>query len=347
MTGLSTHPWMGGLLGDPEIASCFAPGAELQRYLKIEAAWTRALGRATNQPQAEAIAQTIENAVIDVEVLKDGFSKDGVAIPALVTALKAMLSPDDRALVHNGLTSQDVTDTALMLALIDVLAILTKRLDHLDEILRDMKARFGSAKLMAFTRMQPALETTVVAALERWRQPIAELQSELARAIKQCHRVQWGGPIGARDHEDAAHLGTAFAAQLGLTDPGAAWHTDRSTVLFVAHLLTRIAVTTGKIGKDIALMAALGPKQITLSGGGSSAMAHKNNPIIAEALVSLSSHAAALQMSLSNAAVHEGFRSGQAWTQEWLALPQLCESTGAGLLQAMSLLESVKSLGQQ
>ncbi|MEP5151620.1 lyase family protein [Planktotalea sp.] len=346
MIDISTHPWMSGLFGDPEIAAIFDPQAELQRFLKIEAAWSRALGAFSDQKHAEKVARLIETAVIAPESLKDGFAVDGVPIPALVKLLKADIESASHPLVHAGLTSQDVMDTSLVLALSEVLNVVSERVVLLDQQLEALKLKFGAARLMAFTRMQPALETTVAVAVDRWRQPLPRLQSDLARAAQDIAVLQWGGPIGTRDHPNAETLGPAFAANLGLSDSGLSWHTDRSRITQVVNVLMGVTVATGKIGEDIALMAAIGAEQITMTGGSSSAMAHKNNPVLAETLISLANYAGSLQLSLTQAARHEGFRSGQAWTLEWLALSQLCIVTGAGMRQAQELLASVETLGR-
>ncbi|WP_227270706.1 lyase family protein [Roseobacter weihaiensis] len=345
MFDLATHPWMRGLFGDDHLAAIFAPEAEVKRMLKVEAAWTRALGDIGETPDAYSVADSIEAAQIDPQDLQDGFARDGVPVPALVKMLQAQLGPDAAEWVHKGLTSQDVMDTSLVLALQGVLRILLERLQNLDESLDDLQRRFGTARLVAFTRMQPALETRVAETIGRWRHPVPRLLTSVETARKQVAQIQWGGPIGMRDHPNAAQLGVAFARNLNLTDPGRSWHMDRSIIANVAHALVQITTAAGKIGEDIALMAAIGPSQITLSGGGSSAMAHKNNPVKAEALIALSDYAGTLQMSLTRAARHEGFRSGRAWTLEWIAMPQLCLATGASLVQTALLLESINGLG--
>ncbi len=342
----STHPWMRGLFGDPDLDQIFAPEAELRRFLTVEAAWTRALGTVAKAADSGSIACAIETAPLVPGDLQDGFAKDGVPIPALVRRLKDHLPRDAAPLVHDGLTSQDVMDTALMLALVEVLAVLSTRLAALDGQLAALHQRFGVGRVMAFTRMQPALETHVGIVIDRWRQPVSRLQDDLARITTDCRCIQWGGPIGVRDHPQAGALGAAFAKQLNFKDPGQAWHTDRTVVSDVGHGLTRIATLTGKIGEDIALMAALGPDHIVLDGGASSAMPHKNNPVKAETLITLAVQAGALQSLLTQSARHEGFRSGQAWALEWLTLPQLCGVAGAGLIQAAALLASINSMGQ-
>ncbi|BDA83168.1 hypothetical protein Sa4125_07100 [Aureimonas sp. SA4125] len=78
---------------------------------------------------------------------------------------------------------------------------------------------------------------------------------------------------------------------------------------------------------------------IRLSGGGSSsAMAHKHNPVGAEALVALGRLAAGLTGTLGQSMIHENERSGAAWMLEWMLLPQIAEAAGAALVVADRLL---------
>jgi len=346
MTGFSTHPWLQGLWGDPQVASIFSADAELARFLRVEAAWTRALGTVDDAPEAEDVAKTIEDAQIDPHSLKDGVAKDAVPIPALVAQLAELTGPDTAHFVHKGMTSQDVMDTSLALALSDVILIFIKRIKTISAQFEDLVSRFGDRNVTGYTRMQPALLTTVKEVIKLWSRPFIGLQGDLSAVRQRGQIIQWGGPIGVRDHPQADQLAVAFANPLGLRDPGCAWHTDRTVILQIAFALSRITVATGKIGEDFALMAAIGPEQIVLSsGGGSSAMPHKNNPVKAEILISLSSLTASFQASLIHAARHEGFRSGKAWTLEQLALQQICETAGASLLQVEELLNSVSSIG--
>ncbi|PJR09897.1 hypothetical protein CEJ86_30250 [Sinorhizobium meliloti] len=60
------------------------------------------------------------------------------------------------------------------------------------------------------------------------------------------------------------------------------WHGQRKRVVELGSLLA--SGSLGKIGQDVALTADRGG-EIALSGGGSSAMAHKQNPVAAEVLV--------------------------------------------------------------
>jgi 3-carboxy-cis,cis-muconate cycloisomerase len=139
----------------------------------------------------------------------------------------------------------------------------------------------------------------------------------------------------------AMHVARALNLQAGPV-----WHTDRSRFVALGHWLVLLSGTLGKVGQDIALMAQQGVDEITLAGGGgSSAMAHKQNPVTAEAMVTLARFTAGQQAVLSQAMVHEQERSGTAWALEWLTLPAMAEATGAALRHADGLLASVTGIG--
>lgn len=128
MTDPWHHPWLSGLFGDPELSKLLAPEAELARMLEVEAAWSSIIAPDTAK---DRLAATILNAPIRPENLRDGMARDGVPVPALVRRLKAALAEDDHQWVHRGLTSQDVIDTSLTLALRDVLPVIEARLTRL------------------------------------------------------------------------------------------------------------------------------------------------------------------------------------------------------------------------
>ena len=136
----------------------------------------------------------------------------------------------------------------------------------------------------------------------------------------------------------------ALADQLGLAD-AAQWQSQREGMLALAGLLAAITGSLGKAGQDIALMADRGGEIALSGGGGSSAMPHKQNPVAAEALVTLARFTAVQLGGMGQAVVHEQERSGAAWTLEWLLLPQMAVATGAALRLAGTLFASIENMG--
>ena len=275
-------------------------------------------------------------------------ASDGVVVPALVRSLRAALPEQCHPALHSGMTSQDVTDTATILALKPVCALFSERLQSLISSLTELKAAQGGHFLMGRTRMQAALPITVADRMDSWTRPLADHLDRLDRLTDGLLRLQLGGAVGTR-HAMGGHgeeIAALMAQELGLKTASPCWHTDRSAMAEFAGWLSLVTGSLGKIGQDIALMAQQGIDEIRLSGGGgSSAMPHKQNPVLAELLVTLARYNATLLPGMHHALVHEQERSGAAWALEWMILPQSALTTGRALTATAALLGQIQSLG--
>ncbi|MGN7869934.1 3-carboxy-cis,cis-muconate cycloisomerase [Paracoccus sp. 22332] len=346
MTDVFDHPWLGGLFADPEVAALWSPEAQLAGMRAFEAAFSRALGRAGLAGGTEEAARAIEGMGFDMDDLRAGTGRDGVVVPCLVRQMKA--AAGDAAAVHKGATSQDVIDTATAIAMRDTLALIDARLDALEQALRELDCRFGARPLMGRTRMQAATEIMVADRIAPWLLPLADHRARIAQARPRVARLQLGGASGdRRDLGDKADTVAAdMAAALGLENPPRAWHAMRDGVAEFAGILSLVSGTLGKMGQDIALMAQQGIEEIELSGGGtSSAMAHKQNPVMAELLVTLARFNATQLAGVHQALIHEQERSGAAWALEWMILPQMAQATGRALSAAIRLAGQVTRIG--
>jgi len=342
--------WQQALFGDTEVEAILSPDADLQRMLAVEAAWTRSLGQssAVDKLQAEKVALAIENADIDYSQLLEGSARDGIPVPSLVKQLQSQLSDADNTLVHQGLTSQDVIDTALMLALQQVLPVFHQRLQNIIATLNKLKERDGKRQVMAYTRMQAAHPIQSANRIDSWTRPLLLLAAQSADMKKCCAMLQWGGPVGVRNQNLPAQTGALFAAALGLHDPGHAWHSERQVLADLAGHLSKLTNATGKLGQDIALQAQLADGSLELENGGrSSAMPHKNNPVLAELLSTLARINTGHLSLMHQALLHEQERSGTAWMMEWQVLPHMLVTTGRSLLGTQSLLDQIKRLGKE
>jgi 3-carboxy-cis,cis-muconate cycloisomerase len=199
---------------------------------------------------------------------------------------------------------------------------------------------------MAHTRMQQALPFTAADKIDTWLQPL-ERQAERLRDLAQHVLVlQLGGPIGTRGEmkSQGDAIARAMANILGL-EYGPSWHSQRDRIGEFAAFLSLLSGTLGKVGQDMALMAQNEVGEVRLaSGGGSSAMPHKSNPVQAELLVTLARYNAGLLGTLHQALVHENERSGAAWTLEWLVLPQMVVTTAASLHKTQTLATGMRFL---
>jgi 3-carboxy-cis,cis-muconate cycloisomerase len=340
------HPILSGLFGDDEIADHLSPDEEVRQYYLFESALAIAEAAEGIIPQAAAEQLTMSIDHADIPVLREGTARDGVPAVAFVRKLKERVGPEHAQHIHVGATSQDLIDTALVLRLRPILTVLERRIDALIAALEHLAARDGANPLMGVTRMQEALPITAGARVETWSLPLARHKTRLGELRPRLLVLQFGGAVGTLDALGAKGRAVAerMAQMLGLSVPPRSWHTQRDNLAEFASWLSLVSGTLGKIGEDIALMALTGDIELS-GGGGSSAMPHKQNPVRAEVLVSLARYAAILSGGMHQAQVHELERSGAAWTLEWLILPQLVMTTGAGLRIALELSGGIESIG--
>lgn len=330
------------LTGDDTIAALLSDQAQIGHMLAFETALAHAEAQAgLIAPEA---AQAIETAIAvfapDWDGLVAGMVQDGVVVPALVRQLRGAIGPQHGAALHFGATSQDAVDTALVLQIADVITLLEQRISTLQQHLAILD---GAKPIMAHTRMQQALPTTLADKVRNWSEPLGRHLNALTRMRRDLLVIQLGGPVGDRASFDGKGdlVAKYLAEQLDL-GVASSWHAMRDPLVAFGSLLSLISGTLGKMGADIALMAQTEIGEVRLSGGGqSSAMAHKSNPVKAEILVALARYNAGLVGTLHHALVHENERSGAAWTLEWLTLPKMMTTAGAGLRIGDELLAQI------
>jgi 3-carboxy-cis,cis-muconate cycloisomerase len=315
--------------------------ADIAAMLAFEAALAEAQAALGLIPEAAAqwIAEICAGFLPDRAVLAAGVARDGVVAPSLVAQLREAVGEPHGRHLHRGATSQDVIDTSLTIRLKSVCDLLDRRLASLIEILAKLDRRDGAIRLMGRTRMQRALPITAHDKLRAWREPLERSHARLFELKPRLLVVQFGGPVGTRGDLDGK--GDALAAELArrlALGEAACWHVERDGIGEFASWLALVSGALGKIGQDTALMAQNEIGEVRLAGGGgSSAMKHKSNPVLAEALVTLARFSAGIAGTLLQGLVAENERSGAAWTLEWLTLPQLITATATGLRHAATM----------
>ncbi|MGI9402773.1 MAG: 3-carboxy-cis,cis-muconate cycloisomerase [Rhizobiaceae bacterium] len=345
-----SHIWLSGLFSDDELAECLSAANSLQHMLAVESAYARALGKSgvVESQLAEEAAGKIEAATPDITVLKEGTGRDGVVVPSLVAELKATIPNEFHSAIHSGMTSQDIIDTSLVLTLKQVCTILSLRLVTLSNALDTLSQKFGERQMQGRTRMQAAQPITVADRIRTWNEPLASHLDRLKELSPRLLVIQLGGAVGDRAalKYKAAEISSLMADQLNIGNSQSSWHTKRDNIVEFAGWLSLVAGTLGKMGQDIVLMAQQGVDEIVLeTGGQSSAMPHKRNPISAELLATLARFNATQISGMHQAMVHEQERSGAAWTLEWMILPQMIMTTGCALNTAIKLAESISDIG--
>lgn len=340
LSGSALH---GGLWGDPQAGALFGDAAEIAAMIRVEAALARVQGRLGVIPAgaAAALAAYLDGARLAPAALAAATARDGVPVPGLVAALRAACpDPAAAAFLHWGATSQDIVDTGLALRLAALSDLWRDRLAALLTALAQRAEAEAATPMAARTYGQEAVPTTLGAVVAGWGWPVLAAARRLPGVRAGVARVSLAGAAGT-----LAAMGPAgpavragLAAELGLADPGHAWHAARDGIAGLAGWAGVLAGALGKLAEDVLLMAQSGIGEMAIAGaGGSSTMPQKQNPVTAAALAALARHVLALVPAVQGAAIHRQQRDGAAWFCEWLALPPLCLALSRALALAADL----------
>lgn len=252
---------------------------------------------------------------------------------AVIPLLAALRDANPGVDVHTGLTSQDVLDTAMVLMLRDAVDAVRSHLSSASSAVDRLAASHGEAPMIGRTLTQWALPITFGHKLSAWRSGLSGASDDLSAL---AFPAQCGGPVGTvRDDR--------LSTRLGLDDVPA-WHTDRRPITRIADALTATTGACGRIARDVLELSR--PEIAELeesSGGGSSSMPHKANPVL-----SVLVRRAALTAPQLLATLHLGAadqvdeRADGAWHAEWDTLRLLVRRTAVAASQTADLLAGLR-----
>jgi 3-carboxy-cis,cis-muconate cycloisomerase len=346
---------LGAIFARGDAARAVDDGALLQALLDVEAAHARACAAVGLIPEAAAaaIAEAAVAERFDVPALAVEAARHATPVVGLVAALRAAVGEELAPCVHRGLTSQDVVDSALMLV--------ARR--ALEPLLDDARAAADGAALLAATHrttpilgrtlLQPALPTTFGVKAAGWTVALDEAGSELTRVRSRVLAAQVGGAVGDRGPlgEHAAAIAATVAEELGLANPTLPWHGDRRRPAALAGALGVLAGAAAKVARDVTLLAqgevgeareGSAPGDGDAPRGGSSAMAHKRNPVAAVSTIACAARVPGLVSTMLSVMDGEHERAAGGWQAEWETQRELLRSTGAAVAWLRDLLERLE-----
>lgn len=136
-----------------------------------------------------------------------------------------------------------------------------------------------------------------------------------------------------------------MAVTLELSEPLLPWHTERTRIAQLAAGLGGLTGALAKIARDVTLMAQSEVGELREGGegrGGSSAMAHKRNPVAAVSVIACSRRVPGLVATLFSAMEQELQRAAGAWQSEWGTLAELLSLTGSTAAWAGDLIGNLE-----
>lgn len=341
--------------GDHRAGEHLGDAAVLRAALRVESAWLGALAEAGVAPAGAAVDLVAVVGAVDPAALAVAAEAGGnpvIPLLALVRERTAARHPEASRWVHRGLTSQDVLDTALVLAMRDAAGAVLSLMDEQVASLVALSERHRADPMAGRTLTQHAVPITFGLKAAQWLHGVLDARDDLLDARVRLP-VQLGGAAGtlaapaellrlSGSPVDVIGLGRDAARRLDLpwSPP---WHTDRAPVTRLADALVRSTDAWGRIAADVLLLAR--PEIAELAEpavdgrGGSSTMPQKANPVLSVLVrrAALAAPAFAAQLHVA-AATSVDERPDGAWHVEWSTLALLGRRALAAASQTAELL---------
>jgi len=277
----------------PEMASIFADEARLGLWLEIELLAVEALSKLGIVPESHATACRARAPQVDGEFVRRVAEREAVTdhdVAAFVDVVQESIGAPEGSWIHYGLTSSDVTDTALSATLVRSAEVLIEAVDGLVSVLKRRAFELAAVPTVGRTHGMHAEPTTFGTKLA-----LACLQADrdrtrLQRAREAVRVGKLSGAVGTYSNIDpfveqyvcdALRLRPVPATQVIARDRhGEYLYACAALGTTVEAFATEIRHLQRSEVDEVEEPFRAGQK-------GSSAMPHKRNPITSERLVGL------------------------------------------------------------
>ena len=273
----------------PEMAAIWTEHAKLQRWLDVELAVCRAWCRRGVIP-ADDLAQIEAKAAFSVERTLEIEKTTNHDVVAFLTNVNENIGPASRW-VHYGMTSSDVLDTGLALAMVQSGTLLVAAQAALTQALKARALEHRDTLCVGRTHGVHAEPTTFGLRLAGFALESRRNEERLKRAHEQIAYGKLSGAVGTYAMLDPA-IEAEVMDELGLKcEPIATQVIPRDRHAEVVTQIALAASSLERLAVEIRHLQRTEVREAEEAFGkgqkGSSAMPHKRNPITAERITGL------------------------------------------------------------
>lgn len=345
-------PLIDSLASTEPLANLFSDISILQAMLDFEVALARVESRLGIIPAAaaDAIVAAAKPEAFDLADLSRGALRAGTPSIPLVKALtEAVRSKSEAAagFVHWGATSQDVSDTALMLLLKRAQPLIAADLARTEKAFHAFSEQHRDTAMLGRTLLQAGPPITLGLKAAGWFATVRRGHQRLVRAFDEALLLQFGGAVGtlAALGDQGLNVAQELATELDLSCPEAPWHTHRDRLADLMCACGVIAGSLGKIARDISLLMQNEVGEAAEPDGdgrgGSSTMPHKRNPIGCAVTLAAASRVPGLVSSCLSSLTQEHERSVGGNQSEWPTVSAIVQATGVAAASIAEIAEGL------
>lgn len=278
-----------------DMREVFSDQRTVQAWLDVEVALADAEAELGIIPEeaARAIRDAGDAADYDLSEMKREMDRTAHPIVPLVRMIGAKCPDGLGEYVHWGATTQDITDTGMILQIRDAMEIIDGRLEALTAALADQAVTHAATAMPGRTHGQHAQPVTFGYKAAIWLDEVRRHQTRMDEMRPRLLAGQFGGAVGtlAALGDQGFAVREKLMRNLELEEPAITWHTARDRIVEMVSVLAMIAGTCGKIAHELFLMTKTELQEVEepypAGKVGSSTMPHKRNPAICESIAGL------------------------------------------------------------
>lgn len=240
----------------------------------------------------EDLADRLDAVALDPEAVRAREAVNGHELNACLSLIEEHLGGETVQLMHRGLTSSDIMDTARMLQLNQSLAVIRPALESVLQALREKAVQYKHLVICGRTHGQWAEPTTLGLKLARF---LSSGQRAEERLMTLAGKIAVGkitGAVGTYSLISPAEEKSVLAL-LGLAPmPVTSQVIPRDLLADYLYAMAMVCAFAEEVALEIRLMGQDGIREAAEPFAerqtGSSAMPHKKNPVICERICGLS-----------------------------------------------------------
>lgn len=328
----------------------FGGANTIQKMMDVEAAlaWAECEVGLVPEQYAGEIQEKCSVKLLDEAVYAEARRTTGHPLMGMLRAYKAICSKEAGEYIHYGATTQDISDTAMILQLREAWDIVEDKTRRLREILAGKAREYRSLVMIGRTNDQQAMPITLGFKISTW---IDELDRCLERMEQGRERIfvgQFAGAVGtmASLEQEGPRVQKLLLERLGLAAPKISWFATRDRLAEFTFDLAMICGAVGRMGNEVYNEQRSEVNELAegyaLGKVGSSTMPHKRNPFLPGRLAGRGRIAGTLVMRAMQCLENTNERDCRTLCIEPYHLKEICCLADGTLDIALELFEQME-----
>lgn len=266
----------------------FGGANTIQKMMDVEAAlaWAECEAGLVPEQYAGEIQEKCSVKLLDEAVYAEARRTTGHPLMGMLRAYKAICSKEAGEYLHYGATTQDISDTALILQLREAWDIVEDKTRRLREILAGKAREYRSLVMIGRTNDQQAMPITLGFKISTWIDELDRCLERMAGGRERIFVGQFAGAVGtmASLEQEGPRVQKLLFERLGLAAPKISWFATRDRLAEFTFDLAMICGAVGRMGNEVYNEQRSEVNELAegyaLGKVGSSTMPHKRNPFL-------------------------------------------------------------------